>query len=161
MASIHLHQAYTSADKTYTGKVTVPTLWDKKSERIVNNESSEIIRMLNSEFNAITGNAIDYYPASLRAEIDRLNERIYYNVNNGVYRCGFAKSQAAYDEAYHGLFAALDELEERLSHRRYLVGQQLTEADWRLFPTLVRFHVAYFSIFKCNKKRIADYPKPV
>jgi putative glutathione S-transferase len=153
-----LHEAYTATDKNYTGKVTVPTLWDRKSGRIVNNESSEIIRMLNSEFNTITDNAADYYPAALRPEIDRLNERIYHSVNNGVYRCGFAKSQAAYDEAYDGLFAALDELEERLSHRRYLVGQQLTEADWRLFPTLVRFHVAYFSLFKYNKKRIADYP---
>ena len=154
----YLHEAYTATDKTYTGKVTVPTLWDKKTKRIVNNESSEIIRMLNSEFSAITGNTADYYPSPLRAEIDALNARIYHNVNNGVYRCGFARSQAAYDEAYDGLFAALDELEERLSHRRYLVGRQLTEADWRLFPTLVRFDVAYFSLFKCNKKRIADYP---
>jgi putative glutathione S-transferase len=154
----YLHEAYTATDKTYTGKVTVPTLWDKKTKRIVNNESSEIIRMLNSEFSAITGNTADYYPAPLRAEIDALNAHIYHNVNNGVYRCGFARSQAAYDEAYDGLFVALDELEERLSHRRYLVGHQLTEADWRLFPTLVRFDVAYFSLFKCNKKRIADYP---
>ena len=154
----YLHEAYTATDKRYTGKVTVPTLWDKKAKRIVNNESSEIIRMLNSEFSAITGNTADYYPSPLRAEIDALNARIYHNVNNGVYRCGFARSQAAYDEAYDGLFAALDELEERLSHRRYLVGRQLTEADWRLFPTLVRFDVAYFSLFKCNKKRIADYP---
>ncbi|HTV26163.1 MAG TPA: glutathione S-transferase family protein, partial [Xanthobacteraceae bacterium] len=152
-----LHEAYTATDKKYTGKVTVPTLWDKKTKRIVNNESPEIIRMLNSEFNAITGNATDYYPAPLRAEIDRLNERIYHNVNNGVYRCGFAKSQAAYEEAYDSLFATLDELEERLSRRRYLVGHQLTEADWRLFPTLVRFDVAYFSLFKCNRNRIADY----
>ena len=154
----YLHEAYTATDKRYTGKVTVPTLWDKKTNRIVNNESSEIIRMLNSEFNAITGDTADYYPELLRAEIDRFNERIYHNVNNGVYRCGFARSQAAYDEAYDGLFATLDELEERLSRSRYLVGQQLTEADWRLFPTLVRFDVAYFSLFKCNMKRIADYP---
>jgi putative glutathione S-transferase len=154
----YLHEAYTATDKTYTGKVTVPTLWDKKTKRIVNNESSEIIRMLNSEFNAITSNTSDYYPAPLRAEIDALNARIYHNVNNGVYRCGFARSQAAYDEAYDGLFAALDELEERLSRRRYLTGHQQTEADWRLFPTLVRFDVAYFSLFKCNKKRVADYP---
>jgi len=154
----YLHEAYTATDKRYTGKVTVPTLWDKKTKRIVNNESSEIIRMLNSEFSAITGNTADYYPAPLRAEIDALNAHIYHNVNNGVYRCGFARSQAAYDEAYDGLFVALDELEERLSYRRYLVGHQLTEADWRLFPTLVRFDVAYFSLFKCNKKRIADYP---
>jgi glutathionyl-hydroquinone reductase len=154
----YMHEAYTAADGTYTGKVTVPTLWDKKTGRIVNNESSEIIRMFNSEFNAITGSTVDYYPAPLRAEIDRLNERIYHNVNNGVYRCGFAKSQAAYDAAYDGLFAVLDELEERLSRRRYLVGHQLTEADWRLFPTLARFDVAYFSLFKCNRNRIADYP---
>ena len=114
--------------------------------------------MLNSEFNAITGERTDFYPSALRAEIDAVNERVYHNVNNGVYRCGFAKSQAAYEEAYDGLFATLDELEERLSRHRYLVGHQITEADWRLFPTLVRFDVAYFSIFKCNKQRIADYP---
>jgi glutathionyl-hydroquinone reductase len=138
--------------------VTVPTLWDKKTRRIVNNESSEIIRMLNSEFNAITGDRTDYYPPALRAEIDAINARVYHDVNNGVYRCGFAKSQAAYEEAYDGLFATLDHLEERLSRQRYLVGHQITEADWRLFPTLVRFDVAYFSLFKCNKKRIADYP---
>jgi putative glutathione S-transferase len=154
----HLYEAYIATDKTYTGKVTVPTLWDKKTKRIVNNESSEIIRMLNSAFNAITGERTDYYPATLRAEIDAINERIYRNVNNGVYRCGFAKSQAAYEEAYDGLFATLDDLEERLSRQRYLAGHQITEADWRLFPTLVRFDVAYFSIFKCNNKRIADYP---
>src|SRR5262249_305443 len=140
------------------GKVTVPTLWDKKTKRIVNNESSEIIRMLNSEFNAITSNAADYYPAPLRAEIDALNARIYPNINNGVYRCGFARSQAAYEEAYAGLLGRVGGGEEGLSRRRYLVGHQLTEADWRLFPTLVRFDVAYFSLFKCNKKRIADYP---
>jgi putative glutathione S-transferase len=154
----YLHEAYTATEKTYTGKVTVPTLWDKKTKRIVNNESPDIIRMLNSEFDAIAGDTADYYPAPLRAEIDRLNERIYHNVNNGVYRCGFARSQAAYEDAYDGLFAMLDELEERLSRRRYLIGRQLTEADWRLFPTLVRFDPAYFSLFKCNKKRIADYP---
>src|SRR6266850_5459445 len=134
----YLHEAYTATDKTYTGKVTVPTLWDKKTKRIVNNESSEIIRMLNSEFNAVTGDRTDFYPAALRAEIDAINARVYHGVNNGVYRCGFAKSQAAYEEAYDGLFATLDELEERLLHRRYLLGNQLTEADWRLFPTLVR-----------------------
>jgi glutathionyl-hydroquinone reductase len=139
----------------------VPTLWDKKTKRIVNNESSEIIRMLNSEFDAITGNKNDYYPPALRSQINAINERTYHNVNNGVYRCGFAKSQAAYEEAYDGLFAVLDELEERLGRQRYLVGGQITEADWRLFPTLVRFDVAYFSLFKCNKKRIADYPNLV
>jgi putative glutathione S-transferase len=154
----YLHQAYTATDANYSGKVTVPALWDTKTRRIINNESSEIIRMLNSEFNAITGNPTDYYPPALRAEIDALNERVYQTVNNGVYRCGFARSQAAYEEAYDGLFATLDELEARLSRQRYLLGNQLTEADWRLYPTLVRFDVAYFSIFKCNKKRIADYP---
>ena len=114
--------------------------------------------MLNTEFNAVTGDRADFYPQTHRTEIDELNARIYHNVNNGVYRCGFAKTQAAYEEAYDGLFATLDELEERLSKKRYLVGNQITEADWRLFPTLVRFDVAYFSLFKCNKKRIADYP---
>jgi glutathionyl-hydroquinone reductase len=154
----HLYEAYIATDKNYTGKVTVPTLWDKKTKRIVNNESSEIIRMLNSTFNVMTRDQTDYYPPALRAEIDAINERIYRNVNNGVYRCGFAKSQAAYEQAYDDLFATLDELEERLSRHRYIVGHQITEADWRLFPTLVRFDVAYFSIFKCNNKRVADYP---
>jgi putative glutathione S-transferase len=154
----YLYEAYAASDPNYTGKVTVPTLWDKKTERIVNNESSEIIRMFNSEFNALTGDHTDFYPESLRAEIDDVNERVYRNVNNGVYRAGFAKSQAAYDEAYDGLFATLDWLEARLSRQRYLVGNQITEADWRLFPTLVRFDVAYFSLFKCNRQRIADYP---
>jgi glutathionyl-hydroquinone reductase len=154
----HLHQAYTATDARYTGKVTVPTLWDKKTGRIVNNESSEIIRMLNSEFNGIAGDDTDFYPKPLRAEIDRLNEVIYANVNNGVYRCGFAKSQAAYDAAYDALFATLDELDARLARQRYLLGRTITEADWRLFPTLVRFDVAYFSLFRCNKQRIADYP---
>ena len=154
----YLYQAYAAADPRYTGKVTVPTLWDKKTKRIVNNESSEIIRMLNGEFGGIAGDDADYYPAELRAEIDRTNDFVYKNINNGVYRCGFARSQEAYEAAYDSLFAALDELEERLGRQRYLVGNQLTEADWRLFPTLVRFDVAYFSVFRCNKKRIADYP---
>jgi putative glutathione S-transferase len=154
----YLHEAYTASNPDYTGKVTVPMLWDKKTRRIVNNESSEIIRMLNSAFDGITGNRADYYPPALRAEIDAVNERVYRNVNNGVYRAGFAKSQQAYDEAYDGLFATLDWLEERLSRQRYLVGNRITEADWRLFPTLVRFDVAYFSLFKCNRQRIADYP---
>jgi len=154
----YLHEAYTASDPRYTGKVTVPTLWDKKTKRVVNNESSEIIRMLDSEFKGIAGDDADFYPAPLRAEIDRVNELVYANVNNGVYRCGFARSQAAYEAAYDALFEALDELEARLGRQRYLVGRQITEADWRLFPTLVRFDVAYFSLFKCNKKRIADYP---
>jgi glutathionyl-hydroquinone reductase len=154
----YLHEAYTASDARYSGKVTVPTLWDKETKRIVNNESSEIIRMLGSEFDAIAGDDTDFYPTPLRAEIDRINELVYANVNNGVYRCAFARSQAAYEAAYDGLFETLDELEARLGRQRYLVGRQITEADWRLFPTLVRFDVAYFSLFKCNKKRIADYP---
>jgi glutathionyl-hydroquinone reductase len=154
----YLHEAYSASNPHYTGKVTVPTLWDKKTKRIVNNESSEIIRMLNSEFAGVGADPTDYYPPHLRAEIDRINAQVYANVNNGVYRCGFARSQAAYDEAYDALFATLDEIEARLGRQRYLVGNQITEADWRLFPTLVRFDVAYFSLFKCNKKRIADYP---
>ena len=154
----YLHEAYTASDQHYTGKVTVPTLWDKKTGRIVNNESSEIIRMLNSEFKGITGDDTDFYPPALRAEIDRVNETVYTAINNGVYRCGFARSQEAYEASYDALFATLDELETRLGRQRYLVGRQITEADWRLFPTLVRFDVAYFSIFKCNRRRIADYP---
>jgi putative glutathione S-transferase len=136
----------------------VPTLWDRKTGRVVNNESSEIIRMLNGEFGGIAGDDIDFYPEPLREEIDRVNALVYANVNNGVYRAGFAKSQASYEAAYDDLFAALDQLEARLDRQRYLVGSRLTEADWRLFPTLVRFDVAYFSIFKCNRQRIADYP---
>ncbi len=154
----YLRDAYTATDGKYTGKVTVPALWDRKSGRIINNESSEIIRMLNSEFNQITGEYTDYYPAYLRAEIDAINDKIYHAVNNGVYRCGFAASQEAYEEAFDTLFDTLDELERRLSRQRFLVGGHLTEADWRLFPTLVRFDVVYFSAFKCNKKRLADYP---
>jgi len=154
----YLHQAYAAASPRYTGKVTVPTLWDKKTRRIVNNESSEIIRMLNSEFKGTAGDDTDYYPPALRGEIDRINDFVYQKINNGVYRCGFAKSQAAYDQAYDALFAALDELEGRLSKKRYLLGDRQTEADWRLFPTLVRFDVAYFSIFRCNRQRIADFP---
>jgi putative glutathione S-transferase len=154
----YLHQGYAASNPHYTGKVTVPTLWDKKTRRIVNNESSEIIRMLNSEFGALDAEPTDFYPKNLRAEIDRINAQVYTNVNNGVYRCGFARSQAAYDEAYDALFATLDEIETRLGRQRYLVGNQITEADWRLFPTLARFDVAYFSLFKCNRNRIADFP---
>ncbi len=153
----YLHEAYAAAEPGYTGKVTVPTLWDKKTRKIVNNESSEIIRMLNSAFRGVAGNDLDFYPVELRAEIDALNARIYETVNNGVYRCGFAKSQGAYDESYRALFETLDFLEERLSRQRYLVGDRVTEADWRLLPTLVRFDVAYFSLFKCNRQRIEDY----
>ena len=153
-----LYQAYQAANPRYTGKVTVPTLWDKKTRRIVNNESSEIIRMLNSEFGGIAGDDTDYYPPNLRGEIDRLNELVYQNINNGVYRCGFARSQEAYEAAYDKLFAALDEIEARLGRNRFLAGERITEADWRLFPTLVRFDPAYFSVFRCNRQRIADFP---
>jgi putative glutathione S-transferase len=154
----YLHEAYTATDPRYTGKVTVPTLWDTKTKRVVNNESSEIIRMLDSEFRGIAGDDTDFYPPALRAEIDRINDVIYANVNNGVYRCGFAKTQEAYEAAFDALFATLDELEARLARQRYLVGNRITEADWRLLPTLLRFDVAYFSLFKCNKKRVTDYP---
>jgi putative glutathione S-transferase len=154
----YLHEAYTASDPRYTGKVTVPTLWDTKTKRVVNNESSEIIRMLDSEFRGIAGDDTEFYPPALRAEIDRINDVVYPNVNNGVYRCGFAKTQEAYEAAFDALFATLDELEARLARQRYLVGNRITEADWRLLPTLLRFDVAYFSLFKCNKKRIADYP---
>jgi len=153
-----LAEVYLLADPHYTGRVSVPTLWDKKRRTIVNNESSEIIRMLNSAFNAFTDVHTDYYPAELRAEIDRVNAVVYPNVNNGVYRAGFATAQDAYEEAARAIFATLDDLEPRLSRQRYLAGDRITEADWRLFPTLVRFDSVYFSHFKCNLRRIADYP---
>ena len=153
-----LAEIYQLADPHYTGRVSVPVLWDKKLRTIVNNESSEIIRMLNSAFEAFTNAHTDYYPAALRADIDRINDVIYPSVNNGVYRAGFATSQQAYEEAARGIFATLDELEARLSQQRYLVGQLITEADWRLFTTLVRFDAVYYSHFKCNLRRIADYP---
>ncbi|WP_448187812.1 glutathione S-transferase family protein [Azospirillum sp. sgz301742] len=154
----HLYRLYTASAPTYTGKVSVPVLWDKHRQRIVNNESADIIRILNSAFDALSGNGLDLYPAPLRAEIDGWNERIYHTVNNGVYRAGFAKSQASYDEAVTTLFETLDQLEERLSASRYLAGEHLTEADWRLFVTLVRFDPAYHGAFKCNVRRIEDYP---
>ena len=138
--------------------MTVPVLWDKKRRTIVNNESSEIIRMLNSAFERFTDVRSDYYPAELRVEIDRINDVIYPNVNNGVYRAGFATTQAAYEEAVRALFTTLDKLEERLSCQCYLVDSQITEADWRLFTTLVRFDAIYYSHFKCNLRPIADYP---
>ncbi len=153
-----LAEVYLLADPHYTGRVTVPVLWDKKRRTIVNNESSEIIRMLNSAFEAFTDVHTDYYPAALRAEIDRINDIVYANVNNGVYRAGFATTQAAYEEAARTLFATLDELEGRLSRQRYLVGGQITEADWRLFTTLVRFDAVYYGHFKCNVRRLIDYP---
>ena len=153
-----LREVYLKAKPDYSGRVTVPVLWDKTRETIVNNESSEIIRMFNSAFDAFGDPSVDFYPAALRGEIDAINATVYENVNNGVYRCGFAKTQAAYKAAFRGLFATLDELEERLSRQRYLVGDRITEADWRLFTTLVRFDPVYVGHFKCNLRRIADYP---
>ncbi|MDX8388033.1 MAG: glutathione S-transferase family protein [Ghiorsea sp.] len=152
------HQLYTKANPDYTGRVTVPILWDKKSQTIVSNESAEIIRMFNSAFNALTGNSENYYPKILQNEIDDINDYIYDTINNGVYKCGFATTQAAYDEAVDSLFNALDSIDERLSKQQYLVGNHVTEADWRLFTTLIRFDAVYFGHFKCNKKQIADYP---
>jgi putative glutathione S-transferase len=155
-----LSEAYTATDSGYSGRVTVPALWDKRSNRIVNNESSQIIRMLNSAFDAVGGDSsVDFYPQALRPEIDAINERVYANVNNGVYLCGFATTQAAYEQAFERLFATLDELEQRLTRSRYLVGDSLTEADWRLFTTLVRFDAVYVGHFKCNLRRLVDYPK--
>jgi putative glutathione S-transferase len=153
----HLHEIYTLADPRYTGRVTVPVLWDRERRTIVNNESSEIIRMLNREFDAFGDASVDFCPEPLRAEIDQVNAFVYPNVNNGVYRCGFATTQDAYEEAFRELFGALDSLDERLGRRRYLVGDRITEADWRLFTTLVRFDVVYVGHFKCNLRRIADY----
>ena len=154
----YLHQVYTRAKSDFSGRVTVPVLWDKESRTIVNNESSEIIRMFNSAFDAVGADGPDLYPEALRPEIDAINERVYATVNNGVYRSGFATSQEAYDEAVTALFETLDDLEERLSRQRYLAGDQITEADWRLFTTLVRFDPVYVGHFKCNLKRLADYP---
>ncbi|MCP1418224.1 putative glutathione S-transferase [Pseudomonas laurylsulfativorans] len=153
-----MHQRYTADTADYTGRVTVPVLWDKQQKRIVNNESAEIIRMFNSAFDDLTGNDLDFYPAPLRGEIDALNERIYPAVNNGVYRAGFATSQQAYEEAFNDVFAELDHLEQVLDANRYLTGEYLTEADIRLFTTLIRFDAVYYGHFKCNLRRIADYP---
>ena len=152
-----LYENYRLADPQFNGLVTVPVLWDKKKRTIVNNESSEVIRMLNSAFNDYAKSDIDYYPDSLRQDIDSINSLVYHDVNNGVYRCGFATTQDAYNRAFDRLFDALEELEARLSLRRYLVGNQITEADWRLFTTLVRFDAVYYSHFKTNKKRLIDY----
>lgn len=151
------HQVYTDADSDYTGRVTVPVLWDRQRNTIVNNESSEIIRMFNSAFNHFTGNGDDFYPEALRAEIDAWNERIYPAINNGVYRAGFATSQAAYEEAYGELFAELDHLDAHLAKNRYLLGEQLSEADIRLFTTLLRFDAVYHGHFKCNRQRLEDF----
>jgi putative glutathione S-transferase len=153
----HVHQVYSAARLDFTGRATVPVLWDRETRTIVNNESSEIIRMLNSEFDEFGNAAIDLYPAALRNTIDETNTFVYDAINNGVYRCGFAKTQAAYEQSFRNLFAALDSLEQRLGRQRYLVGDRFTEADLRLFPTLVRFDAVYYSHFKCNLRRLADY----
>ena len=153
-----LSDIYVLAEPKVTGRVTVPVLWDKQRRMIVNNESAEIIRMLNAPLDAFTLVKTDFYPAALRDEIDRINDLTYKAINNGVYRSGFATTQAAYEEAFNELFGALDEIETRLSGQRYLVGDKLTEADWRLFTTLVRFDAVYHGHFKCNLRRIIDYP---
>jgi len=154
----HLHQIYTKAMADYTGRVTVPVLWDKKLNTVVNNESAEIIRMLNSAFDEYGDKSVDFYPEELREQIDAINEEVYHNVNNGVYKVGFATEQDAYEEAFKNLFDALDKLESLLDKQRYLVDARITEADWRLFTTLVRFDPVYVGHFKCNLRRIADYP---
>lgn len=154
-----LHEIYTLADPRYSGRVTVPVLWDQERRTIVSNESSEIIRMLNSAFDGLGARPLDLYPAALRDAIDRVNARVYAGLNNGVYRAGFATTQAAYDEAVAEVFATLDWLEERLGERRWLAGETLTEADWRAFTTLVRFDAVYHGHFKCNLRRLVDYPR--
>ena len=154
----YMHQIYTKADPKYSGRVTIPVLWDKQQNVMVSNESSEIIRMFNSAFDEIGAKPGDYYPEALRTEIDRVNEHVYDTINNGVYKAGFATSQKAYELAVSPLFEALDELVHRFSKQRYLVGEQITEADWRLFTTLIRFDAVYHGHFKCNLKQIEDYP---
>jgi glutathionyl-hydroquinone reductase len=154
----YLHEIYTRARPDYTGRVTVPVLWDREKKTIVSNESSEIIRMFNSAFDNLGAAGDDLYPEPLRIEIDELNAVVYDNVNNGVYKCGFAKTQASYEAAFAPLFETIDRLENRLESRRYLFGPRTTEADWRLFTTLVRFDAVYYSHFKCNLRRIIDYP---
>lgn len=154
----HIHEIYTLADPAYTGRATVPVLWDKQRRAIVNNESADILRIFNAGFGEIARNDIDLYPEHLRAGIDALNAAVYAKLNNGVYRCGFATTQLAYEEAFHGVFEMLDELEERLTSGPWLFGEELTEADIRLFVTLVRFDAAYYGLFKANLRRIVDYP---
>lgn len=155
----HLYELYTRAAPGYTGRVTTPTLWDRRHETIVSNESADIIRMFNSAFNAMAEHPErDYYPQGLRGDIDAINEQVYHQVNNGVYKAGFATTQEAYERAAESLFDALDGLDERLGRQRYLAGDQITEADWRLFTTLVRFDAVYYGHFKCNRQHIADYP---
>ena len=159
LGSKYMHQIYTTAQKDYTGRVTVPVLWDKKQKTIVNNESSQIIRIFNSAFNNLTGNDDDYYPENIRDQIDEINDDIYHNINNGVYKTGFATTKEAYEETFDALFKSLDNIERILTLTHFLVGNNITEADWRLFTTLIRFDAVYFGHFKCNKKRISDYPK--
>lgn len=154
----YLYELYQRADPTYTGNVTVPVLWDKRKETIVSNESADIIRMMNSAFDDVGARDGDYYPIALRSTIDAFNQRIYGNLNNGVYKAGFATSQRAYENALRGVFATLDWLEDHLRGKRWLVGEQLTEADWRLFTTLIRFDAVYVGHFKCNLRRLCDYP---
>lgn len=154
----YLREIYQAAREGYSGRVTVPVLWDRKTATIVNNESAEIMRMLNSAFDAYAKTDVDLYPEALRAEIDAINDVVFRDVNIGVYAAGFADNQEDYEAAFDALFNTLDDLEERLSHQRYLVGDRLTEADWRLFTTLVRFDAAYHGVFKCNKHRLIDYP---
>ncbi|MFC3932829.1 glutathione S-transferase family protein [Streptococcus dentapri] len=158
LGSKYLYQVYTTAQADYSGRVTVPVLWDKKKNTIVNNESAEIMRIFNTAFNNLTGNLDDYYPEELRKEIDQINDFIYDNVNNGVYKTGFATNQRVYQKEVQNLFQALDQLEEWLSQKDFLLGEQLTEADIRLFTTLVRFDSVYFGHFKCNLKQLRDYP---
>lgn len=154
----YLREVYTRAEPEYTGRVNVPVLWDRKTAAVVNNESSEIIRMFNGAFDRWGDPGVDFYPQALRDEIDRVNATVYEHVNNGVYRCGFSSTQEAYDEAFEALFTTLDALERRLERNRYLLGTRLTEADWRLFTTLVRFDPVYHGHFKCNLRRLVDYP---
>lgn len=157
-AEPYLYKLYLRADSRASGRVTVPVLWDRAGDRIVSNESADIIRMFNSAFDAITGNTDDYWPEDLRDRIAAVNDRIYHTVNNGVYKAGFANTQDAYDKAVHPLFDSLDWIEGILAENRYLTGDRLTEADWRLFTTVVRFDAVYHTHFKCNRRRIVDYP---
>lgn len=153
----YLKDVYVKADSKFTGRVTVPILWDKKTDRIVNNESSEIIRIFNSSFDGISKESPDYYPNELKKEIDEVNEDVYHNINNGVYKTGFARNQRAYEHNFISLFECLERQEKRLEGKEFLVGDTLTEADIRLWTTLVRFDAVYFTHFKCNKKMIKDY----
>ena len=154
----YLHELYTRNQHDYSGRVTVPVLWDKKQQRIVNNESADIIRQFNGAFADLAEKTPDYYPESLQADIDAINDEIYNKVNNGVYRCGFATTQQAYEDAYDALFAALDTIENQLGTQRFLCGDTISEADWRLFTTLIRFDAVYHGHFKCNRQRLEDYP---